>query len=198
MEIKGDKVMLRDFMESDIETMIHWETVETEWQLWDGPWEYEEEVEAFDPEKYRQERLAWLAKQKDENRVRWRFQICINNEEQTHIGWCSAYFIDDQYQYTKEQGKCAIGIDIPAMCARNKGYATAALVMFIQYLRANGIEEIYTQTWSGNVRMIGLAKKLGFEECNRILGIRKVRGDIYDALTFKLDMHKFQKTFTSV
>lgn len=37
----NDKVILRDFKEGDIEKRIYWETSETEWQLWDAPWEYE-------------------------------------------------------------------------------------------------------------------------------------------------------------
>ena len=41
MEIKGKDIILRDFLESDIEKRIYWETVETEWQQWDAPWDYE-------------------------------------------------------------------------------------------------------------------------------------------------------------
>ena len=38
---KDERVLLRDFMRQDIEKRLYWETVETEWQLWDVPWEYE-------------------------------------------------------------------------------------------------------------------------------------------------------------
>ena len=51
--------------------------------------------------------------------------------------------------------------------------------------------DLYTQTWSGNVRMIGLAEKLGFRECRRKPGVRQVRGGTYDALTFRLDRDAF-------
>jgi len=44
-KIVGDRIILRDFMESDIEKRIYWELIETEWQLWDGPWEYENKTE---------------------------------------------------------------------------------------------------------------------------------------------------------
>lgn len=33
-------IILRNFIETDIEKRIYWEQVETEWQLWDAPWEY--------------------------------------------------------------------------------------------------------------------------------------------------------------
>lgn len=50
MEIKGQKVLLRDFIKEDIEDRIRWETIETEWLEWDAPWEMEEE-EPFNPEE---------------------------------------------------------------------------------------------------------------------------------------------------
>ncbi|HAH96673.1 MAG TPA: hypothetical protein DD782_12325 [Firmicutes bacterium] len=197
MKLKNDKVILRDFIASDIADQIRWETVETEWQLWDAPWE-NEGVETFDPDSYRKERLAWLAQEKDEGRLRWSFQICVNDASQKHIGWCNAYTIDDHYQYTKGDGHCTIGVDIPDLSARRKGYATAAWDLFIQYMISNGIKDIYTQTWSGNERVLGLMKKIGFEECNRIHGIRTVRGQCYDGLTFKLKWEKYKAFRASI
>lgn len=187
MEIKNDKVILRDFLESDIEDRIYWETVETEWKLWDAPWE----EEPFDSGHYRKECLKWIAKEKDENRIRWGFQICVNDKSRKHIGWCNSYDIDDNYKYTNEDGHCTIGIDIPDVSSRRKGYATASWDLFVQYLLSNGIKNIYTQTWSGNERVIGLIKKVGFEECNRKHEFRTVRGQLYDGLTFKLNWKKY-------
>lgn len=40
LTITDDRVLLRDFIESDIEKRIYWETEETEWKLWDGPYLY--------------------------------------------------------------------------------------------------------------------------------------------------------------
>lgn len=39
--------------------------------------------------------------------------------------------------------------------------------------------------------MIHIAEKIGFEECCRKIGIRSVRGRLYDGLTFKLNKEKF-------
>ena len=44
--------------------------------------------------------------------------------------------------------------------ARREGLM-CALRLFMAYLRTLGFTELYTQTWSGNERMIKLAKKLG-------------------------------------
>jgi hypothetical protein len=41
VSICDGEVILRDFIQSDIEKRICWETEQTEWQLWDAPWEYE-------------------------------------------------------------------------------------------------------------------------------------------------------------
>lgn len=57
----------------------------------------------------------------------------------------------------------------------------------------NEISEIYTQTWSGNKRMIGLANKISFEECMRKSNIHKFNGKLYDDLTFKLNIEKFHE-----
>jgi len=192
MEIKNKKVILRDFIESDIDDFIRWMTVETEWQLWDAPWESEEES-TFDEEKYRKDKLEWLEQKKDENRIRRSFQICISDECRKHIGWCNSYDIDENYNYTNDDGLCTIGIDIPDLSVRHRGYATTSWKIFIDYLSSNGFEEIYTQTWSGNERVIGLINKIGFEECKRKTGIRTVRGKSYDGLTFKLNREKYEE-----
>lgn len=39
--LSDGKIILRDFIETDIEKRVYWETAETEWQKWDAPWEYE-------------------------------------------------------------------------------------------------------------------------------------------------------------
>ncbi len=192
MKIKGESVILRDYIKTDIDDDIYWETVETEWKFWDSPWEYEQR-QPFDPHKFREKKLKRLGEQKDEKRIRRTFEICVNNKEKTHIGGCDSYNIDDNYRYRKGDGKCTIGIAICSIDARRKGYATSALKIFIYYLMSKGIYEIYTQTWSGNYRMIGLAEKLGFKECYREKNTQDVRGKYYDNLTFKLSVEDFIK-----
>ena len=41
MEICGEKVILRDLTKEDIEKRLYFNTVDTEWQMWDSPWQYE-------------------------------------------------------------------------------------------------------------------------------------------------------------
>lgn len=135
----------------------------------------------------------WVEKYKhrSEETRRNTFQIVTNEAQQKYIGWVSAYEIDDVYCFTVKKGHCAVGIDIPDISVRGKGYSYKALCLFIRYLINFGENEIFTQTWSGNERMIHIAEKMGFEECYRKRGIRSVRGEIFDGLTFKLNMDRF-------
>ena len=191
MVIIGQKIFLRDLIEEDIEDRIRWETIETEWLEWDAPWEVEDEP--FNPEKYRIMMNERLSRMQDSNKFRYGFQICVNDETKKHIGWVNAYYIDNDYSYTNNEGKLTIGINIPDMNSRRKGYATEAWMLYIKYAMDNGYRDIYTQTWSGNIRVIGLMRKLGFEVCNLEEGARIVREKIYDGLTFKLNIRKYKE-----
>ena len=189
-------LILRDITEADLARHLHWETVETEWQLWDGPWEYEgltdeerlSEAYAYvDKLRARMERLRTLPP----DAPRTTFHIAEKGASDCAIGWMNSYCIDGDFNYTAGEGAAAIGIDIPEPAARGKGYGTQALGAFIAYLLDTGCDTVYTQTWSGNERMIHLAEKLGFELCCRKPGLRLVRGQRYDGLTFRLNREKF-------
>lgn len=196
MRLHNEKVILRDMIAGDVEDRIRWETVETEWCDWDAPWESDPrsiDYVPFDEMKYRRECAEALSKPKDDAKARMSFEICANDGKETHIGWCNCYYINEDHLYTRGAGKHAIGIDIPPLSARRKGYATAAWTLFIRYLIEHGAQEIYTQTWSGNERVIGLIHKLGFVEVGRKKEKRVVRGAVYDALTFRLDREAFER-----
>ena len=81
-------------------------------------------------------------------------------------------------------------IDICERTYWNKGVGTQVLVAFVNYYIDHGINEIHTQTWSGNHRMVNLAKRIGFLECNCLENSILARGNTYDSLTFKLDIRR--------
>ena len=196
MEIKYKNIILRDMTKEDIEDDIRWNTVETDWAHWDAPWESEPDLLTFDPEEYRRKELIKLNEPKDE--IRWGFEI--DTDDGKHIGACNSYMINCEYEWTplskaKPDEKLfrTVGLDICESSFCGKGLGTNALAAFIKYYLDNGEEEIFTQTWSGNVRMIKCAEKLGFEVCKRIEDKREVRGEKYDGLTFRLDKEKFYK-----
>lgn len=215
-------VILRDFIESDIEDYVRWETVETDWKLWDAPWEHAGQTDEQRAAALRDD-VSWMhtyarevASLRD-GEPRRRFEVCTmggecvsllrseGNESSErllaagrdapaalHIGGVSTYRIDDDFSITENGRHLALGIDINSMSARGCGYGLRALRLFTEYLFGEGARELYCQTWSGNERMVHLASKLGFEECCRKPDLREVRGQRYDGLTFVL-----KSTFTS-
>lgn len=189
MEIKYQNVVLRDMRESDIEDEIRWRTVETAWGDWDAPWE---EMTPVDREK----ELEWINTRKPDHRL----CLEIDTANGVHIGAVSAYCISENFDWFKLSGEeerqslnWAVGIDINESAYWSGGWGTQALAAWVRYHLEEGYENLYTQTWSGNVRMVGLAKKLGFVECNRVHGNRQVRGGTYDGLTFRLDREAFRR-----
>ena len=186
MKIEFEGIILRDMIESDIEDYVRWFTLEREWENWDAPWEKEDADEETERTSWREyyESVKDLA---DDVR-RWKFEIEWNGR---HIGWVSSYLIDENYEWIGEieDGQAvyrAIGIDICESDVWGHGIGKNALRAFMNYYFDIGVNELYTQTWSGNVRMLRCAEQLGFVECNRNVGTREVEGKKYDGLTFRL------------
>ncbi|MBR0134626.1 MAG: GNAT family N-acetyltransferase [Clostridia bacterium] len=182
MRIVSDDVILRDMTESDIPDYVRWFTEETRWGDLDAPWE----PIASDEESEKNSWSEYYARVKDrpEDAPRWKFEIEWNGR---HIGWVSSYDIDEAFEWTdKGSDRLAVGIDICEPEAWGRGVGAKALSAFIGYLFERGEERVYTQTWSGNERMVRCAKKLGFTECDRRAALREVDGKRFDALTFVL------------
>lgn len=187
MEIKFENIILRDMHESDIEDYVRWFTVEQEWENWDAPWEKEDTDEETQRTSWRE--YYQKVKECPDSILRSRFELEWNGR---HIGWVSSYPIDEKYEWVDEirGGQTvhrAIGIDICEPDLWGSGIGTNALRAFMDYYFDNGFHQLYTQTWSGNTRMIRCAEKLGFIECNRNIGTRQVAGQSYDGLTFRLE-----------
>ena len=189
MQIKFENIILRDMIESDIEDYVRWFTVEREWMNYDAPWE----TEASDEET---ERTSWReyyesVKDLSDDVRRWKFEIVCNGR---HIGWVSSYMMNERYEWIgadtiqpDQMVYRAVGIGICEPEFWSKGVGTAALRAFIDYHFKNGFDALYTQTWSGNVRMLRCAEKLGFVECDRCVEEREVNGKKYDGLTLRLE-----------
>jgi len=184
MKIIYEDIILRDLLVEDIDTHLRWYMVDIEWMDWDAPWE---KNDPFDADEYRSRRIEHIAKYKDENLTRYGFEL---EYKERHIGWVSAYKIDDNFDYASN-GQLAIGIAICESDCWGKSIGGKAYIAFIKYLFSCGYSELYTQTWSGNERMLRMAKRIGFRLCHRDEGIRQVRGKDYDRLTLKITADGF-------
>ena len=189
MEYRYKDLILRDFRETDIDSMLYWCAGYHPWMDWDAPWE---PVQQVDEEQYRAQSMEFIAAEKTV--PRWSLQIEVDG---VHIGYVGSYRIGEDYDDVSDEAAAsvkwyrAVGMAILNDAYWGKGLGTMALEGWLRYLLENGVEELFLQTWSGNGRMIHVAEKLGFHECSRRVGIREWQGRRYDALTFRLDVPAF-------
>lgn len=183
MYLENDRIILRSMQVSDIDDIVYWNTKECEWMLWDAPWEYEHEDAAYDWDVYRKRKEEEIKHPQDMSKLQMRLEVCIKNEQQTHIGMVACYFIDEGYHINEQGSRLAIGMNIYSKKYRSSGYGTSAYALYMNYVKKFGYQTIYTQTWSGNIPLLTMAKKLGFQECNRYVDLRLVRGKRYDGIT---------------
>jgi len=179
--MKNGNIILRYIKESDIDDYIRWTTTETEWNDWDAPWEEDDDDEFVQ----RQKELL-----KREPHVYSKLEIDADTGR--HIGWVSCYDIE----FENEEAT-AVGIDIPAIKDRGKGYGKNALTLYMAHLFKEE-DTLYVQTWSGNTPMLHLANQIGFTEVKRIKDLREVKGKKYDALTFAITKTDFFDKFPNL
>ncbi|MDF2923515.1 MAG: family acetyltransferase [Paenibacillaceae bacterium] len=178
MIMNKKQIVLRDSCSEDIEDYIRWHTTDVEWMNWDAPWEQTESVNVAQLTSNIRKRID------HPESPRKRLEISLDTGE--HIGWVTSYLIEG------DTTKLAVGIDIPEEKYRGGGNGRIALECWMNYLFTSyGQPQLYTQTWSGNGRMIKLAEKLGFQESKRKVGMREVRGALYDAITYEVTRERF-------
>ena len=195
MEIKYRDIVLRDMKESDIDDWIRWNTEETEWMDWDGP-----DLDSGDPfnaDAFRAESMEALQNPWEGD---FRNFFELDTADGLHIGMVSSYATGEDFSHlswgeANEVGKFYFTLGI-VICERvnwNCGFGTQAMTAFCRHFLDHGKTNLRLQTWSGNIRMVRCAEKIGFVECNRFVGNRHIRGGIYDGLTFQLDLDRFHK-----
>ena len=190
MKITYDNITLRDYQLSDVEDEVRWTNVETAWFYADTPWATLEEV---DPEELRTDMIE-IMESMPENAIRWRFEIEV---EGRHIGMVSSYYLDESFEHTPwdsiDQSKNAegnhairaLGIEICEMEFWGRGIGTKALTAFMAYYRSLGEHRFLLETWSGNQRMLGCARKLGFVEVKRRQDVHLVDGNEYEDIVLE-------------
>ena len=195
--IRNRDIVLRDMVESDIEDWIRWETVDTEWMDWDGP---DLESTPFVESEYREECAELLKNPR--TGFRNFFELDGNGK---HIGMVSSYATASDFRHltwaeARELGEFwfTLGIVICESDLWSRGLGAQALAAFCRHFLNSGKTNLRLQTWSGNVRMVRCAEKVGFVECNRIVGNRHIRGGVYDGLTFQLDISRFEAYLASL
>lgn len=174
VNLKHKDIILRDLIPQDLADHKRWLTTETQWMEWDAPWEED------DPE-FNQSYLKRLERKLTYPLPAIRSTLEICHSSGAHIGMVNAYLIN------KDSSKLAVGITLRESRFWGGGLGSQAFLLWLAYqFKATGRQRVYCETWSGNIRMIKLAQKCNFSECLREPGIREIRGQIYDGLTFVL------------
>ena len=190
-KLETKDLLLRDICEEDLKKHYTWLTHDTEWWNWDASyWQYQnlsEQQLTIEIPKLMDSMRSFLqmVSQKKPDDVRYSFQIELKQTGE-YIGWISCYCIDENFVTTDDDALYAFGIDIPEKKYRSKGLGFQAFSAAIEYYKAHGIDEVYTQTWSGNTPMIRLAQKIGFKLVDVKKDAREHNGKEFDALTFKI------------
>jgi putative hydrolase of HD superfamily len=106
--------------------------------------------------------------------------IIADRLENRLLGQVSRYWISEKTHWL------GAGIVIYNPALWGKGYGTEALALWTSYLFAAfpQIVRLDLQTWSGNLGMMRLATKLGYQLEGRFRKARSVNGAYYDALGY--------------
>ncbi|MCL2593301.1 MAG: GNAT family N-acetyltransferase [Defluviitaleaceae bacterium] len=167
--LKGEKVTLRLAETKDLEACYYWEYEEEKQEAakWNGPFYIRKEItQAEFIEKWENYEIL--------PNVPGLLIIEVDGEL---IGIVDADWVD------KNSNWLEAGIIIYKPEYWGGGYGTEAFKLFIDYLFTNtSLHRLGMSTWSGNIRMMKAAKKIGMVEEARILQARIVDGKYYDAI----------------
>ncbi len=176
VNIHGKKIILRNWQLQDLDHYAHWEMPGHEWQNFDGPYFPRMKAEGVFGmiQKLREkiEANEWEAVPK-------RIPI-VSKSENKMIGRVNWYWVGQETNWL------AIGIGVYDSAIWGQGIGYEALGLWCEYLWAAmpAIVRLDMRTWSGNVRLMRLAEKLGFKEEARFRNARIVDGKYYDGMGY--------------
>jgi RimJ/RimL family protein N-acetyltransferase len=106
--------------------------------------------------------------------------VCL--ADGTPIGTVNTYHVEGN------PDRVAVGISICESRWWGDGLGAEAFRLWVEHvLEERDLARVYCETWSGNVRMIRLAERMGFREIRRRVDVRSVWGKRWDALRFVID-----------
>ncbi len=170
IKIDGTKVILKEAVQEDIDELYYWryEEEEQEAKKWNGP---------YIPEPY-------ITKEEYRNTWEEDYEIfpgvpatLVIRADGKLLGTVGAYWVDKNTSWLET------GIVIYDKAYWNGGYGYEAYKRWIDFLfRSTGLHRLGMSTWSGNIRMMKVAEKIGMKEEARIRKARIVDGNYFDAI----------------
>lgn len=126
--------------------------------------------------------------------TKWIFRkLIINKSDNRIIGYTHYYW------KSRKNNWLEIGIVIFNKNDWGKGIGYKSLKLWIKTIFASNIDivRVGLSTWSGNRRMVNLAKKLNFIEEGRIREAIESNGEYYDLITYGMLKKEWLETITS-
>ncbi|WLR59937.1 GNAT family N-acetyltransferase [Guptibacillus hwajinpoensis] len=168
--IEKKKVTLREATWEDISTLYYWKYEEKnqEAKKWNGPYIIEKKISKVEYKK------EWEQQREISLGVPDTLVIEADNKV---IGTVGSYWVDKFTDWLET------GIVIYDPSYWSGGYGSEAYREWIHFLfRSTKLHRLGMSTWSGNERMIKVARKVGMKEEARIRDARIVEGVYYDAI----------------
>lgn len=170
VEIIGNDIELKEATKEDINELYYWnyEEKKQEAKKWNGPYILEEKKTK---EAYHKD---W--EQEDQIFPNVPSTLIIKADGKV-IGYVGAYWVDKNTNWLET------GIVIYNKEFWNGGYGSEAYELWINFLfSSTDLHRVGMSTWSGNIRMMKVAEKIGMIEEARIRRAREVDGKYFDAI----------------
>ncbi|MDM8098546.1 MULTISPECIES: GNAT family N-acetyltransferase [Oceanobacillus] len=166
MQYTDNNLSIRTIEEKDLPRL--WELIfkeeKPEWKKWDAPY-FPHQAKSY--EAFLTEQAHWINSEKY-----WAVEL------DGHILGTISYYWEHQPSCWLE-----IGIVLHEAASWGKGIGTRALKLWINHLfNQLPLVRIGLTTWSGNMRMIRVAEKLGMQMEARIRKVRYYQGEYYDSI----------------
>jgi len=174
MRLEGKQITLRDWILADLPVYAEWMNPSHRWHELDGPYyprPTAEETAQINAKRREQiETNSFLAPRRN-------LVIALDD---ALIGVVSRYW------QSEETNWLSVGIVIYDPAQWGKGLGYEALGLWSEYLFAAmpQLVRLDLRTWSGNVGMMRLALKLGYQEEARFRKARIVKGEYYDGMGY--------------
>lgn len=175
MTLKGKKCALRDWKTKDLEAYKFWLTGHQKWMELDAPYYHTKEI-SDDKLKEMTEKIKLKIDENNWPTPRTNLIIADENDDMIGtVGW---------YWQSKETYWLSIGLVVYDPKNWGKGIGFDALTLWIDYLfeTNENLVRMDLRTWSGNIGMMKLGEKLGFQLEASFRNARIVKGKYFDSI----------------
>lgn len=180
LTIVGEHVNLRQFLPGDDAWLVQ-AMARGSWWRWDAPWE-------GPPTEVELRRLPRLVAVLVGERAVPPRRMVIETRAGRPIGTVTRYWADVRTRWLE------VGVGIYSARDWGRGFGTEALALWVDYLfETMPIHRIGLRTWSGNRRMMRVARRLGFRQEAAFRQAYVTRRRAYDRVAFGLLRREWQR-----